>query len=124
RMDPLLRRGDLLFIEVDGIALCQTSVATRLSHPEARVREIMLDPVAFPQALIAGSRATVRVRDEDGTLFDWSVDLPLIGTGGSMQLAEAGDRTIHLGATGGALNDGRWRFVTQRLPGGATGVLG
>lgn len=124
RMDPLLRRGDLLFIEVDGIALRQTSVATRLSHPEARVREIMLDPVAFTQALIAGSRATVRERDEDGTLFDWSVDLPLIGTGGSMQLAEAGDRTIHLDATGGALNDGRWRFVTQRLPGGATGVLG
>ena len=25
----------------------QASVATRLPHPEARVREIMLDPVAF-----------------------------------------------------------------------------
>src|SRR5690606_3037539 len=124
RMDPLLRRGDLLFVEVAGIALRQTSVATRLSHPEARVRETLLDPVPFTQAPIAGRRATVRERDEDGTLFDWSVDLPLIGTGGSMQLAEAGDRTIHLDATGGALNDGRWRFVTQRLPGGATGVLG
>ena len=123
-IDPLLRRGDFLFIETNGTELRQTSVATRLPHPEARVREIMLDPVAFTQALIAGSHASVRERGEDGTLFDWAVDLPLIGTGGSMRLHEEPDRAIHLDATSGALDGGQWRFVTQPLSGAATGVLG
>ena len=123
-IDPLLRRGDFLFIETNGTELRQASVATRLPHTEARVREIMLDPVAFTQALIAGSHASVRQRDEDGTLFDWAVDLPLIGTGGTMRLHEEPDRTIHLDATSGALDGGHWRFVTQPLGGAATGVLG
>lgn len=124
RFEPLLRRGDLLLIESNGAELRQCSVMTRLERPESRVRSIMLDPVAFTEALIAGSRAQVREPTERGLAFDWQVDLPLIGTGGSMTLGEREDRVIELDATGGAMEGGRWRFVTERLRSGATAVLG
>lgn len=123
-LDPLLTRGDLLLIEVNGVALRQVAVATRLPHREERVREIMLDPVAFTQALIAGSSATVRERTAEGVRFDWAVDIPFVGSGGGMTLRENADRSIDLDATSGAMSGGRWRFVTQPLAGNATGVLG
>jgi hypothetical protein len=123
-LEPLLRRGDLLFIESDGTELRQTSVATRLPHAEARVREIMLDPVAFTQALIAGSSAEVRERNDEGVRFDWAVDLPFVGTRGAMTLREHEDGVVALEAVSGAMEGGRWRFVTQPLSAGATGVLG
>lgn len=123
-VEPILRRGDLLLIEVNGAELRQVSVATRLPHAEARVREIMLDPVAFTQALIAGSRADIRERTEDGVRFDWAVDLPIIGTGGAMTLRENDDRVIDLDAVSGAMEGGHWRFVTQQLGRDATAVLG
>jgi hypothetical protein len=120
RVEPLLRRGDLLLVEIDGTELVQAAVATRVRHEEARVRQIILDPVSFTQALINGSQASVRQRGEDGTLFDWRVDMPLVGTSGTMRLREAEDRRIHLDAEGGALAGGRWRFETQ--PGVAANV--
>ncbi len=122
--DSTLRRGDLLLIETNGASLRQVSVATRLPHREDRVREIMLDPVAFTQALIAGSSATVRERTDDGVRFDWAVDIPLVGSGGGMTLRENEDRSIDLSAISGAMDGGRWRFVTQPAPQGATSVLG
>src|SRR5690606_37396787 len=122
-VEPMLRRGDLLLIEVNGVELRQVSVATRLPHREERVRQIMLDPVAFTQALIAGSSATIRERTEDGVRFDWAVDIPIVGSGGGMTLRENEDRSIDLDAVSGAMDGGRWRFVTQPL-GAATGVLG
>lgn len=123
-LDSILRRGDLLLIEVNGVALRQVTVATRLPHREERVREIMLDPVAFTQALIAGSSATVRERTDEGVRFDWAVDIPIVGSGGGMTLRESADRSIELDAISGAMDGGRWRFVTQPLAGSATGVLG
>lgn len=123
-LDPMLRRGDLVVVEVDGADLRQSSVVSRLPHPEDAVRRIMLDPVAFTQALIAGSRADIRERGEDGVRFDWVVDLPIVGTGGAMVLREHEDRTIHLDAVGGAMNGGAWRFRTRTLPTGATAVVG
>ncbi len=84
----------------------------------------MLDPVAFTQALIAGSRATIRERTDNLVRFDWGVDLPIIGTSGAMTLREQQDRVIDLDAVSGAMAGGHWRFVTQPLSGNATGVLG
>jgi hypothetical protein len=124
RIEPLLHRGDVLLVETNGLAPIQTSVATRVPHAEDRVRQIMLDPVAFTQALISGSQASVRQREGTSTEFDWSVDLPLVGTSGTMSLAEQADRTIHLDATGGAMRGGRWRFETRPARGHATTVLG
>lgn len=123
-LEPVLRRGDLLVIETNGVALRQVSVATRLPHQEDRVRQIMLDPVAFTQALIAGSSATIRERTDDGVRFDWAVDIPIVGSGGGMTLRENEDRIIDLDAISGAMDGGHWRFVTQPLGQGATGVLG
>jgi hypothetical protein len=123
-LDPLLRRGDVVLVEVNGAELRQSSVVTRLPHPEQTVRDMMLDPVSFTQALINGSSAVVRERTDDGVRFDWAIDLPLIGTGGTMTLREAEDRVIHLDAIGGAMNGGAWRFATRPLPGGATAVTG
>jgi hypothetical protein len=124
RLESLLRRGDLVIVGVRGAQLEQTSIVTRLPHAEASVRAIMLDPVAFAQALISGSRAVVRQRSAEGVLFDWAIDLPLIGTGGSMRLREAEDRTVHLDAVSGAMSGGGWRFSTRVLPSGATAVTG
>lgn len=124
RLDPLLRRGDVVLVELDGTELRQSSVVTRLPHAEDRVRAMMLDPVSFTQALINGSRAEIRGRDETGVRFDWAVDLPLIGTAGTMRLSEDDERVIHLDAVGGAMNGGTWRFATRPLPGGATAVTG
>lgn len=123
-LEPILRRGDLLLVEVDGTELVQAAVATRVPHPEARVRQIMLDPVSFTQALISGSQASVTQRGDDGTLFDWRVDLPLVGTSGTMRLREVEDRRIHLDATDGAMAGGRWRFETLAAQPAVTVVLG
>ncbi len=121
---PLLARGDLFVVELNGPDLVQASVASQYAHAEDHVRRIMLDPVAFTEALITGSSARVRVQSGDGVHFDWSVDLPLIGTGGAMRLVEAEDRVIHLDATSGAFAGGRWRFATQALGPASTGVIG
>lgn len=122
--EPMLRRGDVLLVEARGAEMRQAAVLTRYNRTEAQVREIMLNPVAFAQALIQGSSATIREQTEEGTCFDWRVDLPIIGTGGAMILRETEARLVELEATGGALEGGRWQFETTRLPSGATGVLG
>lgn len=123
RLDALLQRGDLVLVELNGPDLRQATMVSRLPHAEAAVRAIMLDPVAFAQALIAGSRAEVRDRSEEGVRFDWAVDLPLVGTGGTMVLREDEDRTVLLDAVGGALSGGSWRFITRPLASGATAVV-
>jgi len=125
RLEPLLRRGDVILVEAAGTELRQASVWTRYERPEAQVRSIMMDPVAFAQALIQGSSATISgERDEHGVDFEWRVDLPLVGTHGSMRLENLADGVIELQALEGAMHGGRWRFDTERLPSGATGVVG
>ncbi len=124
-LEPLLSRGDLLLIEAAGTQLRQTTVMTRYTRREEQVRSIMLDPIAFSEALIQGSTARLTGRPSPDSLeFEWRYDVPLVGASGTMVLGEADDGTIELDATGGAMNGGRWRFETRRLPSGATGVLG
>ena len=120
----ILLRGDMLLIESNGVELVQASVMTLLPQPEQRVRSIMLNPVAFAEALIPGSSATIREDRGDALDFHWQVDLPLIGTGGDMTLRERADEVVELDATEGAMDGGRWRFRTQPMPGRATGVVG
>lgn len=124
-LEPLLRRGEVLLIEAAGTEIRQAAVMTRYERPEAQVRSIMLDPVAFTQALIQGSSASVAdERTPEGLRFEWRVDLPLIGTSGAMLLRERDGGLIELDAVEGALDGGRWRFETTSLPSGATGVFG
>ncbi|MGE0791001.1 MAG: SRPBCC family protein [Sandaracinaceae bacterium] len=124
-LEGLMRRGDLVLIEGDGPTLRQSVLLTRYNRTEAQVRAIMLSPVAFAQALIQGSTATLTgERTEDGLEFDWRVDRPLVGTGGHMILREHGDHTVELEALEGAMSGGRWQFETGVLPSHATYVLG
>lgn len=124
-LEPLMQRGDLLLVSAAGTQLRQAAVMTRYDRELAQVRDIMMNPVAFAQALIQGSSASIREsRDEEGVTFDWRVDLPIIGTGGSMLLSEPDPQTVVLSAREGAMQGGLWRFETGRLPSGATSVMG
>jgi len=124
-LEPLLRRGDLLLIEAAGTTLRQSTVLTRYERREAQVRSIMVDPVAFSEALINGSEARVTGHPtESSTEFEWRYDMPLVGASGTMRLTERDDAIIELEATGGAMSGGQWRFETGRLPSGATSVMG
>lgn len=123
-LEPLLHRGDLLLIESDGAVMRRGAVLSRLPHGEREVRQIMLDPVAFCQALIQGSHAEVREVRPDGRHFDWRVDIPIVGSGGAMRLHERTDRVIELEATSGALAGGQWRFNTYAMGPSATVVYG
>jgi hypothetical protein len=123
-VEPVLRRGDLVIAELDGVALRQIHVAARFTHAEDRVRAMMLDPVAFTAALIQGSQAEVRERSDEGTRFGWRLDLPFVGTSGEMIVREREDRTIDLNATDGAMEGGRFCFETQALDARTTLALG
>ncbi|MGF1469804.1 MAG: SRPBCC family protein, partial [Sandaracinaceae bacterium] len=119
----LLRRSDVLFIEVEGATFVQTAILSRIPKDEARVRTAMLDPEAFTAGLSEATRVVATRRSPDGTAFDWVFDVPLIGSRGSMLLREEGS-TIALDGTRGALDGGRWRFRHRGLPDGSTAVLG
>lgn len=124
-LEPMLTHADVVLIEATADAFRQSAVVTRYPRREAQVRSIMADPVAFSEALIQGSTATVTEQPAPGAVeFDWNYDVPLIGARGTMVLREVAGGTIELDATEGAMRGGRWRFETSTLPSGATAVLG
>lgn len=114
---PLLGRGDLLSLELDGAKLSQSIVLGRMGIDCERVRAVMRDPAEFGAALLPGSRATVLERTERGTRFEWVIDAPLIGTRGEMLLSER-DGRIEAESISGALTPGAWIFDTPTLPWG------
>jgi len=106
----LLFRGDLVFMNMTGDRLDQVAVLGRLSAPLDPVRQIITDPREFGPALIPGSYANVTGEQADGTIdFEWGIDIPLVGTEGTMRLTDDGSRVM-LDATSGALAGGRWLF--------------
>lgn len=120
---PLLRRGDLLLLEMNGSALQRVAVLGRIHQPRSLVREIMLDAKSFGAALVPGSKAEVVAQRGDLTTFDWAIDLPLIGVSGRMKLRK-GDPEIRISATSGALAGGRWSIETTALDKAVTLVSG
>ena len=124
-LEPMLLHADIVLIEAAGEQFRQSAVITRYPRREAQVRSVMGDPVAFSEALIQGSTATVTGQPAPRTVaFDWRYDMPLVGASGSMVMREREDRVLELDATEGSMRGGRWRFETSRLPSGATAVLG
>ncbi|MBX3269448.1 MAG: SRPBCC family protein [Sandaracinaceae bacterium] len=124
-LEPLLLHADILAIEAAGDRFRQSTVITRYPRREAQVRSLIADPVAFSEALVQGSSATVTGQPAPDTIdFEWRYDSPIAGASGRMTLRERTDRVFELDATDGAMSGGRWRFETSRLPSGATAVVG
>lgn len=120
---PLLLRGDLVTMDMAGDHLEQVAVFALIFRKHAEVREIMLDANAFGGALVPGSEAHVVARDGRVTTFDWSIDLPLVGASGRMQMRDD-DPVLSIEATEGALEGGEWRFEARAVSKRATMVSG
>lgn len=120
---PLLLRGDLVTMDMAGDELHQVAVFGLIFRTPTHIREIMLDANAFGAALVPGSEAHVVAREGRVTTFDWSIDLPLVGAAGRMQMRDDGP-VLAIDATGGALEGGEWRFETKAVSKRATMVSG
>jgi hypothetical protein len=119
----MLRRGDLVLMDLDGDTLQQVAVVGRAGASIGRVRRVMLDPEEFGQSILHGSCAEVVERTHEGLRFEWEIPIPLLHVGGEMILRPS--RTIiAVDGISGTLSEGRWRFDTYRYPGGEAGVIG
>ncbi len=111
--ENLLLRGDLMWVETsDGSDQGRVVGLGRIHTDEARTRAAILDPYGFTQGLLQGAHATMLPSD-DGTRFEWGIDLPLVGTTGVMHMREQSDGVLALDAESGALDGARWRFRTR-----------
>ncbi len=122
-MAPMLARGDLAMLDMDGDRLNQVNVIARMGHPLEPTRNVMSDPEEFGQSLMSGSRAEVVSRDESGILFEWEIPLPLVGVEGSMRLVPSDDIITVEGVTGG-LSNGAWGFNTHEFDWNEVAVMG
>jgi hypothetical protein len=111
-LEPLLGRGDVIWVETSGADLGRVAVIGAMHTPVSTTRAAILDPEGFTAALVRGARATVVDTSPDGIRFDWGLDLPLVGSSGQMRLAERGDGRVHLDGIHGAFARARWRFET------------
>ena len=119
----LLRRGDLVLMDLDGDRLQSVAVVGRSGASVGRVRRIMLDPEEFSKSLLHGTCAEVTERTEEGMKFAWEIPIPLLHVGGEMILRPS-PTVIAVDGISGTLSRGQWRFDTHRYPGGEAGVIG
>jgi hypothetical protein len=111
--EHLLERGDLMWVETsDGSDQGRVVGIGRIHTDEARTRAAILDPAGFTQGLLQGAHANMLPSD-DGTRFEWGIDLPLVGTTGIMHMREQPDGILALDGESGALGGARWRFRTR-----------
>lgn len=127
RLAPLLLRGDLVAMTLDGDRLDYVTAIARTGTGADFVTPVITDPSAFGSALVPGSHATVvDVQDDGGgTLFDWEINLPIIGSSGRMRLTPTDASGVVVNVTGvsGALHAGLWRFETRVQPWGEAVVV-
>jgi len=112
---PLLKRGDVVLLEVTGRWIERVAVFGFVHHPRQIVLDTMLDAKSFGASLMPGASARVIGRDKDSTTFAWEIDLPLVGVGGQMQMRTLEDERISIRATEGSMVGGQWFFDTKRL---------
>ena len=123
RLSTLLNRGDLLLFTTNGKTLEQVSVLGVVAQNEAKVQTVMGDAKGFGNSLVPGSKAEVVAQKDALTTFDWTIDLPLVGVSGQMQLLHEGKK-MSIEATQGALQGGRWWFELTPVAPEATLVTG
>ncbi|MGB5812721.1 MAG: SRPBCC family protein [Polyangiales bacterium] len=119
----LLRRGDLVLLDLDGDLLHQVTVVGRAGATVAQVRRVMSDPEIFGQSMLHGSCAEVTERNPGETQFSWEIPIPLLHVGGEMVLRPS-PGVVAVDGVSGTLHKGRWRFDTHRYRGGEAGVIG
>jgi hypothetical protein len=123
KLGRLLDRGDLVLMRMAGDTLEQIAVLGMIHRKRSLVRGLMLDANAFGSALVPGGGAKVVTREGARTVFDWSIDLPLVGTSGRMQMLDE-DPVLRIEAVDGALEGGRWHFETRPASKRTTFVTG
>jgi hypothetical protein len=123
KLSPLLNRADLLLMELTPSGLGKLSVVGRGGATPEQLNKVMVDPETFGKSLVAGSYTRVTKTEGPKKTFDWGVDLPLIGTKGTMTMT-TGNGEVAIDATDGALKGGRWRFRTPTLGTGEGVVVG
>lgn len=121
-LHPLLGRGDLVFMDLDGDTMQSVTVVGRSGASVGRVRRVMLDPEEFGKSLLHGTCAEVTERTDHGTKFEWEIPIPLLHVGGEMVLRPS-PTVIAVDGISGTLSKGQWRFDTHRYPGGEAGVV-
>lgn len=123
RFRPLLARGDLVHLRLDGDRLDRVLVYARMAAPPEPVDRLMRDPNEFGRALVQGSHAQVLREDDDGVLFEWGIPVPIVGVDGRMRLRESGE-LVEIDGVSGAMSGGRWRFRAIQAPHGEAEVFG
>lgn len=121
-LHPLLARGDLVLMDLDGETMQSVAVVGRAGASVGQVRRVMQDPEEFGKSLLHGTCAQVVERTSAGTRFEWSIPIPLLHVGGEMMLRPS-STVISVDGISGTLSHGQWRFDTYRYPGGEAGVV-
>jgi len=121
-LHPLLGRGDLVFMDLDGDTLQSVTVVGRSGASVRRVRRVMLDPEEFGKSLLHGTCAEVVETTARGTRFEWEIPIPLLHVGGEMILRPS-PTVVAVDGISGTLSKGQWRFDTHSYPGGEAGVI-
>lgn len=119
---PLLARGDLVLMDLDGEQLQSVAVVGRAGASVERVRRVMLDPDEFGKSLLHGTCTKVVERTPTETRFEWEIPIPLLHVGGEMMLRPS-PTVISVDGISGTLSKGQWRFDTYRYPRGEAGVV-
>jgi hypothetical protein len=123
RYKKILGRADLLLMELSGPGLGMLTILGRTGLKPDQLRPVMTEPESFGKALVPGSYTRVTRREASAKTFEWGINLPLVGTSGTMEMSEQ-EGTLRIDATDGALKGGKWRFTTPSLPGGEAVVIG
>jgi hypothetical protein len=128
RLAPVLARGDLIGLELEGGRLARAIAIGRTGTGADVVLPVVSDPTAFGTALMPGGHARVTATEVRGgeTTFDWEVALPIVGTSGRMHLSRVDPRghVVEVRGISGALDRGRWRFETHVQRWGEAVVVG
>jgi hypothetical protein len=119
---PLLARGDLVLMDLDGETMQSVAVVGRAGASVGRVRRVMLDPEEFGKSLLHGTCTEIVERTAAGTRFEWRIPIPLLHVGGEMMLRPS-PTVISIDGISGTLSKGQWRFDTYRYPRGEAGVV-
>ena len=122
-LQKLLRRGDLVLMDLKGNSLQQVAVVGRSGAKVEKMRRLMVDPEEFGKSLVQGSKAKILERTAKGIRFKWGIPIPLIGVGGVMTLRPS-KGVIAVDGESGSLSEGQWRFDTHRYPSGEAGLIG
>ncbi len=110
----LLDRGDLVLFSMSGDRLDQLTVLGVVEQSMDKVQAALRNARAFGSELVPGAAATIVSEAHGITIFDWSIDLPLVGVSGRMRMDER-KPVVSVDATSGALHGGHWLFDVTSL---------